>query len=91
MRAARAARNPCGVNHPRNTLAGVGCLATNGAHRASGGTLTVTRAGVPVAELPPRPCGSLGAVTLLNRWQRLPYVDAERLRRDLDEALDSAL
>lgn len=53
--------------------------------------LTVTRAGVPVAGLRPLPREPLSAATLLDRWQRLPHVDTERLRRDLDEALDPFL
>lgn len=58
---------------------------------ARGETLTVTRAGVPVAELRPLPREPLSAATLLDRWQRLPHVDAGRLRGDLDEVLDPSV
>lgn len=58
---------------------------------ASGETLTVTRAGVPVAELRPLRRRPVSAGTLLARWQRLPHVDPRLTRRDLDEALDPSL
>jgi prevent-host-death family protein len=58
---------------------------------ARGETLTVTRAGVPVAELRPLPPQPLRAATLLARWKRLPRVDPRLLRRDLDELLDPSL
>ena len=56
-----------------------------------GETLTVTRAGQPVAELRPLPRKPVGATTLLARWTRLPVVDPGALRRDLDEVLDPSL
>lgn len=58
---------------------------------ASGETLTVTRAGVPVAELRPLRRRPVSAATLLARWQRLPHVNPVVARRDLDEALDPSL
>lgn len=58
---------------------------------ARGETLTVTRAGVPVAELRPLARPPLAAATLLARWQRLPLVNARRLRQDLDQVLDASL
>jgi len=59
--------------------------------RASRGeTITITRAGTPVAELqalrPP-----LSAGVLLQRWRRLPAVDPTRLREDVDRLLDASL
>lgn len=56
-----------------------------------GETLTVTRAGVPVAELRPLPRRAIMASALLARWRRLPYVDADRLRSDLDAVVDASL
>lgn len=56
-----------------------------------GETITITRAGTPVAQLralPPRP---LTAERLLLRWRRLPAVDADALRADIDATLDSRL
>ena len=58
---------------------------------ARGETLTVTRAGDPVAELRPLPHRPLPAATLLERWRRLPEVDATALRADIDAVLDTTL
>jgi prevent-host-death family protein len=58
---------------------------------ASGETLTVTMDGQPIAELRPVPGRGLAAATLLQRWRRLPPVDAERLRADLDRVIDASL
>jgi prevent-host-death family protein len=51
---------------------------------ASGETLTVTRDGRPVAELRPLPRRPLPAATLLERWRRVPVIDAIKLRADID-------
>jgi prevent-host-death family protein len=58
---------------------------------AAGERLTVTRSGKPVAEL--RPVGRPGvrAEVLLERWRRLPRLDPDRLREDVDSVLDSSL
>ena len=57
----------------------------------AGGHVTVTRDGRPVAELRPlRPRG-LSAATLLQRWRRLPAVDATRLRHDVDAVMEQDL
>lgn len=56
-----------------------------------GDTLTVTRAGVPVAELRPLPRRPTTASALLARWRRLPHVDPNRLRSDLDAVMDATL
>ncbi len=56
-----------------------------------GERLTVTRAGVPVAELHPVRRPGLSAAELVARRRNLPRVDAASLRADLDEALDAAL
>jgi len=58
---------------------------------ASGEHLTVTRSGKPVAELRPVGRPALKAEVLLDRWRRLPDLDADRLRHDLDELLDPSL
>lgn len=56
---------------------------------ARGEAITITRAGRPVAELRAlRP--ALSAEALLERWRRLPVVDPETLRRDIDNLLDSS-
>jgi prevent-host-death family protein len=58
---------------------------------ARGETLTVTRAGRPLAELRPLPPGALPADELLRRWRGLPPVDPNRLRADLDGVSDPTL
>lgn len=56
-----------------------------------GESLTVTRDGHAIAELRPLARRPLRASTLLGRWQRLAHVDADRLKADIDAALDSSL
>ncbi len=58
---------------------------------ARGERVTVTRAGRPVAELTPVRKDPLPAALLLDRWRRLPVIDPDRLRADVDELLDSSL
>jgi prevent-host-death family protein len=56
-----------------------------------GEQMTVTRDGHPVAELRPLARRPLPARSFLDRWHRLPAVDAVRLRADIDNVLDPAL
>ena len=56
-----------------------------------GEQLTVTRSGKAVALLSPLHRPPLSAETLLARWRRLPTVDPDALRRDVDETLDARL
>jgi antitoxin (DNA-binding transcriptional repressor) of toxin-antitoxin stability system len=56
-----------------------------------GARLVVTRDGADVAELRPVGRPPLSAAELVARRRTLPAVDAERLRRDLDEILDPTL
>jgi len=58
---------------------------------AGGETLTVTMDGHPMAQLRPLPGRGLAAATLLQRWRRLPPVDARQLRADLDAVVDADL
>jgi prevent-host-death family protein len=58
---------------------------------AAGEALTVTRDGEPIAELRPLPRQPVPARVLLQRWRRLPPVDPDQLRADIDSVLDSAL
>ena len=58
---------------------------------AAGEALTVTRDGHPVAELRPIRARGLSAATLLERWRRVPVVDVQALRRDVDAVLDPHL
>ncbi len=57
----------------------------------AGERLTVTRDGRPVAELRPVTSTPLTAAALLARWRRLPPVDADAFRRDIDAVLDAGL
>ena len=56
-----------------------------------GGRAVVTRSGRAVAELRPLGKSPIGAATLLERWRRLPAVDPDELRVDVDELLDGSL
>ena len=56
-----------------------------------GEALTVTRDGHAVAELRPLPRRPLSAEALLDRWRRVPAVDAASVRADIDATLDSSL
>lgn len=58
---------------------------------AAGERLIITRSGKPVAELRPVRAGRLTAAALLLRWRRLPAVDPDAFRRDVDATLDPAL
>jgi antitoxin (DNA-binding transcriptional repressor) of toxin-antitoxin stability system len=53
-----------------------------------GERLTVTRDGRVVAELRPLGRVPVKASVLVERWSRLPRVDPEGLRRDLDAVID---
>jgi antitoxin (DNA-binding transcriptional repressor) of toxin-antitoxin stability system len=61
------------------------------AGQTPGERLTVTRAGTPVAELRPLTRPAVNANVLLQRWRRLPRLDPERLRDDLDAVVDPTL
>ncbi len=58
---------------------------------ARGEPITITRDGTPVAQLRPLVRHPIGAEQLLDRWSRLPRVDPESLRADIDAALDARL
>ncbi len=53
--------------------------------------VTVTRDGRPVAELRPLRRRGLRAAELVERWHRLPSLDPEALRRDIDALIDNEL
>jgi prevent-host-death family protein len=56
-----------------------------------GERLTVTRDGRPVAELAPVGRPALDAAAILRRWSRLPAVDPEVFRDDVDAVVDQSL
>jgi prevent-host-death family protein len=58
---------------------------------ARGELITITRAGKRVAELRPLTRPGLSAEALVERWRRLPAVDPEALRREIDEVIDPGL
>ena len=57
----------------------------------AGERVVVTRNGKPVAELRPLPSRGLTGAELIRRWSRLPPVDPELLRADLDALIDPSL
>jgi prevent-host-death family protein len=58
---------------------------------AAGERVTVTRDGRAVAELRPLGRTALPARVLRRRWSRLPAMDPDAFRRDLDQVLDPSL
>jgi prevent-host-death family protein len=56
-----------------------------------GESVTVTRAGRPVAELRPLQPAGLSREQLVERRRLLPAVDAAWLRRDIDNVIDASL
>lgn len=58
---------------------------------AAGERVTVTRDGRAVAELRPLSRPAVPARLLKRRWARLPALDPETFRSDLDRVLDSSL
>lgn len=63
--------------------------AINQAHY--GEHVIVTQSGQAVAELRPLCRRNTDPANLLKRWHHLPYVDPDKLRRDLDQILDPSL
>ncbi len=57
----------------------------------AGERVTVTRDGAPVAELRALPGRRVAAAALIERFKRLPPLDPERFRADVDAAVDQAL
>lgn len=57
----------------------------------AGARAIVTRDGRPVAELRPLRSRGVSAADLLERWRRLPAIDAGALRRDVDDVIDQSL
>ncbi len=56
-----------------------------------GEELTITRDGKPVARLLPLDKPPLPLSALLRRWARLPPMDPDALRRDVDASVDPSL
>ncbi|MGH3425264.1 MAG: type II toxin-antitoxin system Phd/YefM family antitoxin [Nocardioidaceae bacterium] len=57
----------------------------------AGESVTVTRDGKPVARLEPMARSRLSAAALVERFRRLPSVDPQRLRADVDSVVDQRL
>lgn len=57
----------------------------------AGERMTVNRDGTPVADLRLLRRRGPDAATLLLQWRALPPVDADRLRRDIDDVIDPTL
>ena len=58
---------------------------------AAGEHVTITRGGVPVAELRRLTRQWLDTQGLLRRWARLPVVDPDAWRADVDRIVDAGL
>lgn len=58
---------------------------------AAGERVTITRDGTPVARLEPAARDRPSAATLVARFRRLPAVDPQRLRADVDALVDQRL
>lgn len=58
---------------------------------AAGEHVTITRDGKPVARLEPPARGRLTAAALVERFRRLPDIDPQRLRDDVDAMVDQRL
>lgn len=58
---------------------------------ALGEELIITRDGKPVAQLRPLDKPPLSVAVILRRWARLPRMDPDALRRDLDAVVDPRL
>lgn len=58
---------------------------------AKGERLTITRSGKPVAELRPLSEEPIPLDVIIARRRRLPHVDPDQMRQDLDRTLDPAL
>jgi prevent-host-death family protein len=56
-----------------------------------GEPVVITKSGTPVAELRPLPPPGLTAAALLVRWRRLPPVDPNAFRLDVDRLIDARL
>jgi len=57
----------------------------------AGERVTVTRDGRPVAELRPLPGARLGAHALVERFRRLPPLEPDRFRADIDAIIDQTI
>lgn len=57
----------------------------------AGERITITRDGVPVAELRPVSRPRFTASALVEQFRALPAVDPDRLRADVDAVIDQAL
>lgn len=57
---------------------------------ARGEAVIITMDGTPVAELRPVRATGLASAVLIQRRRALPPVDPDRLRQDLDRAIDSS-
>jgi prevent-host-death family protein len=58
---------------------------------AAGERVTVTRDGRPIARLEPLGRRPLSAASLVERFRRLPPLDAAALRADIDAAIEQEL
>jgi prevent-host-death family protein len=57
----------------------------------AGESVTITRDGLAVAELRPLPRRRMTSAELAERYRRLPVVDPDQLRADIDALIDQSL
>ena len=78
--------------NPRMLFIGIGwVLGGSAALRLLMRRLSSPNNGRAVAGLRPLPCRSVGPAELIARRKRLPRVDPDALRRDIDTVLDPSL
>lgn len=58
---------------------------------ARGEQITITKNGEPVAELRPLPRRWVRTDVLLERWKKLPPIDYQQFRADIDALFDTSL
>ena len=75
---------------PENTLAAFELAAAQGADGIEF-DIQLTRDGIPVARLSPRPGRALTASALFERHRRPPATDPDSPRRDIDDVLATTL
>lgn len=58
---------------------------------AHGESMTITRDGEPVAQVVPLPRKGLSTAEIQRQFARLPSIDSQAMRKELDEVVDPLL
>lgn len=91
IRRIQAEEDVDGVGAPSGALARMNHGRAVVQRVAASQSLMVTRDGDPVAELWPVRRRPTSAVVLVERWSKLPHIDPDLLRADIDAILDPSL